>query len=138
MGFQIEAHTEVKIDGVWHHYSTPSIDRNYDMFAYLGGEFDRKKHLSLKGLPNDASVVTRITYEHHSHDAFDPSWLSSKEIAEWAIAYPEISLLRRIERVGYDPYQLGFLYGNSTEDFLKYRGDYPAENEDIRIVYWFI
>ena len=134
MRFKIEAHTEVKINGVWHHYSTPMINRNYDMFAYLGGEFDRKKHLSLKGLPNDASVVTKIAYEHHGRDSFDPSWLSSEEIAEWAIAYPEISVLGRIN----EGYQLGFLYGNSTESFLEYREEYPAEVEDIRIVFWFI
>lgn len=136
MGFDIDAHVEIKVGGVWHHYSTPRIDRNYDMFAYLGGEFssDRKKHFSPKGLPSDASIATKIGYEHRKEDLFNPSWLSAKEIAEYAIAYPVVSCMPPGE---WKPYQLGFLYGNSMEDFLEYREDYPSEIEDLRMVYWF-
>jgi hypothetical protein len=43
----------------------------------------------------------------------------------------------KIDGAIYKPYQLGFLFGNSVENFLEYREDYPAEVEDIRIVYWF-
>lgn len=141
MGFQINAHIEIKIEGAWHHYSIPSLDRNYDMFAYLGGEFgnDRKKHFLPKGLPSDVSIATKIGYKHEEEDLFSPSWLSAEEIAEWAIAYPGVSLLGiySCATAEYKPYQLGYLYENSTENFLKYREDYPSEIEDIRMVFWF-
>jgi len=37
MGCDIHWHSEVKVDGVWHHHSNPRISRDYWLFALLAG-----------------------------------------------------------------------------------------------------
>lgn len=136
MGTNIDAHIEIKVNGVWHHYSIPEINRNYKMFSYLGGDFKGEVHFPSKGLPSDISIPTWIGYEDHRGDNKSPSWLSIEEVSEWAIAYPEITL-RGTFQSDDGTYQLGFLYKNRLEGFVEHRSEYPAEIEDVRMVYWF-
>ena len=144
MGCDIHMHTEVKIDGQWHHYSYPSVNRNYSLFARLadvrnGDGDDRIEPIAApRGLPEDISALTRLDAKKWEGDAHSHSWLNAKEIedlAEW--------VKTELRRIGWDipafweGDQFGYLFGNFWSQFLKYRSDYPKEIEDIRFVFWF-
>jgi hypothetical protein len=135
MGCDIHGHLEIKVKGVWHHYHTPDIKRNYTLFGKLAGVRDKqiKPICKPKGIPEDISVGTRVDLNRMEGDAHTHSWLDSiqlGEIIEWhKEQYPEGYF--RI----YDEW--GFICGNGWESFNKYRNDYPEEIEDIRFVFWF-
>ena len=83
MGCDIHLHTEVKIKGVWHHYSAPSIDRNYRLFEKMAGVRGAGQGICHKGLPGDMTELTRYCAEvnwgsaGHTH-----GWLSAKQITQ--------------------------------------------------------
>jgi|SanBayMetagenome_1026888.scaffolds.fasta_scaffold12198_3 hypothetical protein len=133
MGFDIKAHIEVKIDKQWHHYSCPSILRNYELMDFLGAEnLYHYNRFKAKGLPEDISVVTRIAYNKDTTNLFNPSWLTPDELKIVSSKFPQL-----------DPFnimrgnELGYLFDNSVERFYQYREDYPQEIEDVRMVFWF-
>ncbi len=37
MGCDIHCHIEIKVEGTWHHYSAPNVDRSYRLFARMAG-----------------------------------------------------------------------------------------------------
>lgn len=53
MGTDIHPHLEVKVGSHWHHYSCPTINRNYELFTYLQDTFP------IRGIPQDSSVITK-------------------------------------------------------------------------------
>lgn len=73
MGTTLHSHIEVKKDGIWYHFAAPAVERDYLVFAAISGErLDSlseslqkrvKPQASVKGLPNDLSLVTRVSYE---------------------------------------------------------------------------
>lgn len=60
MGCDIHLHTEVKINGVWHHMGAPSVPRNYRLFAKMAGVRGIETPIAEpRGLPGDATLLTR-------------------------------------------------------------------------------
>jgi hypothetical protein len=133
MGCDIHAHMEVKIDGVWHHWYAPDIRRSYALFARLAGVRTKDpsdQHYPTRGLPDDASVLTKIDYKRREADWHTPSWICGEEmdtIEEWMIR-------EGIVEPWIAPF--GYLFGNrySVE---KYPGNYPPGVESARMVFWF-
>lgn len=83
MGCDIHMHIEIKVDDVWHHYSSPNVQRDYVMFALLANVRNNGNivpYANARGLPDDMSLVTamdmNVSY-FHSH-----SWLEGKEICD--------------------------------------------------------
>lgn len=140
MAFEIKSHLEVKIDGQWHHYSVPSIVRNYKLFSLLGFDFthrgipNRKDTITSKGLPEDCSYITKLSY--NPQECFYPSWINVEELNKVIASFSELSSFN------YDELPkmrnlLGYLFDNSVEKFIEHREDYPQFLEDVRIVFWF-
>jgi hypothetical protein len=134
MGFDIKAHIEVKIDKQWHHYSCPSILRNYDLMDFLGAEnsLTGNNRFKAKGLPEDISVVTRIAYNRDVANLFNPSWVTPDELKIVSSKFPQLDSFNIMQGN-----ELGYLFDNSVERFYEYRSDYPQEIEDVRMVFWF-
>ncbi len=139
MGCDIHAHTEVKINGKWEHYSDLHIHRSYDLFARMadvrnGGDIE--PIAEPRGLPEDISLVTKIDRDHWGVDGHSDSWLSGAEIeslGEWIKTRPY-----KTENTGswwvYDTF--GFCFGNGW-NIAKYPTDYPDSVTDARVVFWF-
>jgi hypothetical protein len=135
MGCDIHLHTEVKIDGVWHHYSAPNVDRNYSLFWKMAGVRGRgtddfEPIARPRCLPADVTAITRIDasrMDGHSH-----SWLSAAEIQQ---------LEDWVESRGWDRDHCWFtknwgrLFGGSYSGFTKYPNDRCVD--DVRFVFWF-
>lgn len=89
MGCDIHLHSEVKINGVWHHHSAPDhISRIYELFAKMAGvrsedACDVGVPISLpKGLPSDVTLITRIDHEREDSIGHSHSWFNIEEICE--------------------------------------------------------
>lgn len=135
MGCDIYLHTEVKINGKWHHYARVWIQRNYLIFAKMANvrNYDGMvKPISLpRGLPFDVTELTNFDYKYGEADWHSESWLKAEEITELQ-EYIENDLdIRNIES------QWGYLFGNGWDSFRKYPDSYPPGLEDIRFVFWF-
>ena len=132
MGCDIHVHTEVKINGVWHHYSIPRVRRNYMLFGKMAGVRNRTVDpISLpKGLPEDATFLTEFDSNRYGSDGHSHSWLSSEEVnqlSEWWLRIFTENLSE----------DFGWFFGNSWAGFIKYREEYRPEIEDFRFVFWF-
>lgn len=136
MGCDLHLHTEVKIDGLWIHYSAPNVKRCYKLFALMAGvRNDRgiRPVAQPKGLPENISQVTRLDYELMGKDAHTPSWLSASELVE---------LEKRLngqfaENEDIEYHLVGYLFRNSWAGFQLYPNDRPPFLEDVRWVFWF-
>lgn len=132
MGTDIHLHTEVKIDGKWHHYSAPNFGRNYCIFEKMAGVRGcmNKAISPPKGLPDDISLITYIDSRDsggHSH-----SWLGSEEIKQlsrwireqnWTWPYNDLE------------YQWsGYCFGSEWGYAHKY---VDFNLQDVRFVFWF-
>lgn len=141
MGCDIHLHTEVKIDGVWHHYSAPSIGRNYSIFAKMAGvrKDDPLPIAQPRGVPSDATFLTRFDYEMEGADAHTPSWLGAKEIAELVGWIDET--FPSTDHLDWESRNIGYFFGNSFEGFSKHPSDYTGDIErgieDVRWIFWF-
>lgn len=136
MGCDIHLHTEVKINGIWHHYTAPSMDRNYQLFGKMAGVRGSEPPVSEpKGLPSDMSTLTAFCYADWESDAHNMSWLNAEEInqvCQWAN--------ERFKSEGvwdWETDQIGYLFGNSWSGYTRYPGDRPEGLEDIRWIFWF-
>ncbi len=137
MGCDIHLHTEVKIGGQWYHYSAPSMGRNYHVFAKMCGVRNDPDWgitpitSGPRGLPEDASFLTRFASDEYGPNGHSRSYLTASEIAELE-AYMETLYGPFIESKSW-----GYLFGNSWGGFTKYPGDSPDGLEDVRFVFWF-
>jgi hypothetical protein len=139
MGCDIHIHVEVKVNGTWHHYSHPSIARNYSLFARMANVRNGGNIAPIsepRGLPPDVTFTTKIDCDHYGNDGHSHSWLSAKEVAallEW-----------QNSREIYSPAwsfatSLGCLF-SGTWDWDLHPEDldaYPPGFEDARLVFWF-
>lgn len=137
MGCDIHVHVELKIDGVWEHYSSPYVWRNYGLFGLLAGvrgygDFD--PIVAPRGLPDDITKLTRLDYlrDHHHH----ASWLNPSEVREVYKIWD-----RRWRKDGMDEL-FGFVFGNGFDAVLEIHHCHHSENEgfwveDARVVFWF-
>lgn len=142
MGCDIHAHTEVKINGQWHHYAALYIDRNYDLFGRMADVRTREdiKPISKpRGVPDDISFLTRFDMERWGRDGHSHSWLSGEEIeslTEWHKNLPYRDTSTREDDYFWVNRHFGFLFGNGW-DVKKYPGSQPIGVEDSRVVFWF-
>jgi hypothetical protein len=84
MGCDIHAHSEIKIDGTWHHLSALSINRNYKLFEKMAGvRGDPANAIAApRGLPTDAAFLTHFAAELWNGDGRTHSWLTAAEVCE--------------------------------------------------------
>lgn len=134
MGTSINIHFEIKVSGKWEHYSSPYLNRNYNMFGWLAGvRLPENQEIEVKGLPTDISVVTLIDWENA--EGHTPSYLTAEEITNWLKEFPHL--------VDSDPEinkfhpRIGYLFGNMFNSYYNYPTDYPPKIEDLRMVFWF-
>jgi hypothetical protein len=125
MGCDIHAHIEVKIAGKWQHYSDTHIVRNYRLFGHLAGVrfSDLEQVAPVRGIPKDATQLTRIAFEEWESDAHTPSWVTMPELKKAA------------ESSGLTGYTLGtgYVFGNHPWD----KEEMPEVIQDVRMVFWF-
>ncbi len=146
MGCDIHLHIEVKVAGKWEHWGNPNIRRSYRLFGAMAGVRDEEEIpiVAPKGFPSDASLLTRMDYEHEGLDAHTPSWLDHKEI----IALEKRLNQWRKEEVERNPSFWGldlehhilhsYLFGNSFTAKWKHDDiDYAPGVDDVRFVFWF-
>lgn len=122
MGCDIHCHSEVKIAGVWHHLNEIDVNRNYRLFSMLAGvrlHPDVPQQFPVRGIPDDATVVTRMQFDSWGDDAHTPSWISAEEVRK---VHDHFHVLI----FGY------FLGWNWMDEDLKAKGV-----EDARVVFWF-
>ena len=132
MGCDIHLHTEIKVDGVWHHVATANFERNYALFNFLAGvRGDGPGIAPCRGVPEDASLVTRMDCDHWGADGHSHSFLHSYEIPvveDW---------LKDTADDLWPERQWGYFFGNSWGGFVKYPHKRPTGVEDVRFVFWF-
>lgn len=142
MGCDIHAHIEVKKDGIWHHFSTPKIERNYHLFAVIAGvrmDLAREnEHIrpvaKVHRLPDDISLVTKCCHEQDkSLGIHDTGILTAHDLV---MLQEELYRLNpHVERTGIDQYDLEhsifktYINGNTLAQHQGW--------DDVRIIFWF-
>ena len=138
MGCDLHLHTEIKINGKWECYGSPSVTRWYELFYKMAGvRGTGNEHIRPisppKGLPEDCSTVTQFDAQHRGEDGHSHSWFSAEEIVELEEWWKE-----RYEVSWEGPEtKWGWFFGNSWGDFIRYPEDTPEGIEDVRFVFWF-
>ena len=149
MGCDIHFHSEVKIRGKWHHHSEQKVERNYILFAKMAGVRNDPKNpikpISIpKGLPEDATELTRLHSEWYGCDGHSHSWLNAKEISalhkfiedpdnpkEWFAGWRGGCLMWSHDNLPY-------FIGNHLNAFIDYPEDMEDTGvEDVRYVFFF-
>lgn len=140
MGCDIHWHSEVKVDGVWHHHSNPRISRDYWLFALLAGVRNYGNEVNPisepRGFPEDASVITKIDRDRWGRDGHSDSIIEASEMKQVIEAW-------KAKRGYTGPDTIGFLFGNYWSDFLVElrENEHERKNyeriEDVRWVFWF-
>jgi hypothetical protein len=136
MGCDIHFHSEVKIKGKWYHYAKLSIGRNYNLFAKMAGVRNEGRDIipisKNRGIPKDATFLTKYDYKLWEVDAHSANWLNAKEIVElenwWHKNSPK--------DVWFED-EFGYLFGNSWGGIIRYPNDTKEGVEDIRFIFWF-
>ncbi len=135
MGCDIHLYQEVKVGGVWWLYSTPRIDRWYALFGKMAGvRGDGPAIIAPKGIPEDASAITRLCLKDWKLDAHNHSWLDTDEIGElerWIVGQ-RIREQDDFISVSYDLW--GYCNG---DDWSNYKPESTEGIEDVRFVFWF-
>lgn len=130
MGCDIHLHTEVKIEGRWHHYGHPHIERNYTLFAKMANVRNENGRepcplVPHKGIPFDATDLTKISRRIEEGDR--DGWLDIEQICE---------LVKWYERTHPDDaWGLEGLF-----DFVFCNGWAGIPNDDVqdaRFIFWF-
>jgi hypothetical protein len=126
MGCDIHVHVEVKINGKWQHYNHPRINRNYALFSRLAGVRGELEPITRpRGIPKNATWMTKFDFKRMGTDAHTPSWISGEEV-------------EALQAEGFlDSFkELGYIFGNGF-GVKGYPEDYPEGVEDSRLVFWF-
>jgi hypothetical protein len=141
MGCDIHAHTEIKINGIWHHLSELRISRDYALFTRMANIRRYSDEIIAisdpRGLPEDLSFLTKFIRADYGIDGHSDSWLSAAEVANlgtWMEArHKEIKPTEH----WYCELVIGFIFGNSWNMFTQYPEKLPLGVEDGRMVFWF-
>jgi hypothetical protein len=146
MGCDIHIHSEIKIRGTWHHHSDFKPERNYAMFAKMANvrndDVRKIKPISEpKGIPDDATFLTKLHVKQMEYDGHSHSWLSAEEI---------LQLYDFIRNDSNPEYWFGkhpwtyihenftYFMGDSLDGFMKHRKEWQLhEVEDVRFVFFF-
>lgn len=141
MGCDIHAYIEVKVNDRWVTYTRPRIKRHYGLFTKINGTRSRAVCDEtppiipvaeiLESIPEDASEITKIDYEHDGSDAHSVSVLNVKQMEEvfrWGC--------ENIETL-FEHYEIGYLNGNSFYAIKDEDNDLPKDYQDVRMIVWF-
>lgn len=140
MGCDVHAVFEVKVDDKWEYYSSPRIQRNYNLFEKMAGvRGDVANAISPpRGLPDDISVITKIEANHYGVDGHSHSWLSREEFKElYEYQKNSYTLYGGTDWWRVDEEQYGYFFSNGFETFEPGAEGYPKEIQDLRLVFWF-
>ena len=142
MGCDIHLHGEVKIQGKWRHWSTPDLDRDYELFAKMAevrNNFGIRPISPPKGIPEDASFETRFDYEDAGKWVHSASWLSAKEIHELGQFLKVRASRLHPEEFFYPEKLWGYVRGGSWGGVYRYPEEAALRKiEDVRFVFWFV
>lgn len=144
MGCDIHAHTEIKINGRWHHFNALYISRSYTLFSRMANvrnyaDSEIEPISDPRGLPADITFETNFDYNHMKEDAHSASWLSGTEVAalgEWYEAKRKEMNPEDSNFYSFEHQVVGYIFGNGW-DIQKYPQDYPKGVEDARLIFWF-
>lgn len=145
MSVSMKFHAEVKINGVWNHYTTKKINNELGLYQALDVDMELDSIEVIipqsKGLPNDLCQLTLFDKNLYERYCFGHSWMNSDEIAllykwidseskekedgEYASCYGRIGA-----------YYFGYLFGYDWSSFLANDIDIDGI-EDVRFIYWF-
>lgn len=131
MGCDIHLHIEIKVDGIWEHWSAPSVGRNYLLFAIMAGVRNYNEITPVakpKGLPQDISKLTKMDYNQMAGDAHTASYLDHKEMAKVEAMYKNELPEEDFFSIEHDILRC-YLFGNSFTPNNKI--------SEIRFVFWF-
>lgn len=147
MGCDIHVHTEVKVDGVWHHYGAPNTTRNYALFSKMAnvrndepGDKDYIEPIAEpRGLPDNATALTLFDNKRWNSDGHSHSWLNAGEIAALVLWLEQYAKEQRwdLNIWLWEPDNFGYLFGNTWSGFTRYPGDRLEGLKDVRWVFWF-
>ncbi len=140
MGCDIHVHTEVKINGEWYHLGHPRVGRDYELFSKMAGvrNYDPiiEPLAEPRGVPADATFLTKFDYEHMGSDAHTPSWLSCEEIEKLEEWYVKLWYERAPDKHHYIEKEFGYVFGNGW-NVKRYPSDNWPGIEDSRWIFWF-
>ena len=135
MGCDIHFHTEIKIRGEWFHHSSSRPERNYNVFAKIGGVRNHYDILPLshcRGIPEDATFLTKHECKVDGSDGHSHSFLNLDEIVEFH------DWLGSTEGWEYAHRSIPYVFGNHLDGLKKYPADWEhTEIEDGRYIFWF-
>lgn len=138
MACDICTHIELKLNSRWLHWNEVTIVRDYPLFAKLAGVHDSSiAPVALpRGLPQDASELSRLCFDRPGRGAHTASWLLAAEagrVQQWFDG-------RLAQRAASSPLW-GTVLGNPIDAQLKWKdiGEaYVALGiQDVRVVFWF-
>lgn len=143
MGCDIHLHTEVKIDGIWHHYSCPDMIRDYRVFRKMADVRNFASEVEPlaepRGFPPGTTFLTRFDYNRWADTSHSASWLSAEEIVQLTKYIKEEVCPENAH--DWCAKNLGSFFGLAWGSCLKYRGEpamgIPKEVDDMRFVFWF-
>lgn len=156
MGCDIHLHTEIKVNGTWYHYGAPNGERCYALFALIAGVRGNPRGAAPdgcepvardRGVPDDASVVTRIACEDYAQDGHGHTWLGAADLVElerrWRAMLEDKSQASRYARGDLEAEHAGFFFGNSWAGWALYPDESCNKSlrglgvEDVRWILWF-
>ena len=146
MGCDIHFHSEVKRKGVWQHHSEAKIERNYALFAKMANVRNGTKTpitpiSKPRGLPEDATELTRLHSEKYGVDGHSHSWLNAKEISElhkWIRDENNPKEWFGEDSWRFEHENLPYFMGNHMSGFTDYPEDWEGYGvEDVRYVFFF-
>ncbi len=145
MSCDIHLHTEVKIDGIWHHYSCPKVHRDYRVFTKMAGVCDIpgiEPFSEPRGLPKDATRIVQLSSQFWGSDGHSHSWLNAEEIFQLEKYINKELKLKAQHGCSWCNANFGFLFHGFWGQFWENRvtGGYDPirkKLQDIRFIFWF-
>jgi hypothetical protein len=141
VGCDIHAYAEVKRNNEWYFFGSIHFYRNYKLFGKLAGvrSIEPNPLAPDRGIPADASEITRMLYDRYTTDWHSASYATSEECKELEQWWDEENEREYYERCG----GIGIKFSASSTfelkasdeelDILKQLGDI----QDYRMVFWF-
>ena len=144
MGTTMHAHIEVKLDGNWEHYATPTIEQNYLLYAAVNGvrnDFsienlpEIKPQASIHGLPTDCTKLTKYCHELDNKAAhiYGEGCLTATDLENLQQHLFELAdAIDFTERYSLDLDDRLFKTYINGNSIMEHQGF-----EDVRIIFWY-